>query len=291
MSRTLVPLLIAAALAGAGAIAWLALRDDGEEPTDGLEPGVDAPVAEDELVASEMDAGQRRKKMHDGWPFGEFNDDILVLRTPEHRKDEPPDEVLEGRNWKKASKKKLTLRLENTSVQEVVKSCAEQLAEAGVKVVTFPPYLPEDFPLGDFVMQDQPIEYVIELLIHRSGGLITYRMNSEGLVIGTPDAIFQGNKLAEEAGAERNNRNAARDALLAKEFLPNFQKAGIDAIVKDVRAQCEVDLVVDAETWEEPKLLTWRSRPMPLGDALQRIAREFKAQLRVRNGRAFLIRL
>jgi hypothetical protein len=137
---------------------------------------------------------------------------------------------------------------------------------------------------------DLTIPKVLDQLRLQTNEECRYMMTWQGLCIGSQHAIEQAQLDANAAAGAMRAREDPPTTLLDAEYRPGLEGAWIGAIVRDIRAQTGVEVVVDNDVWIHPRTLTWRARPMPLRTALDRICKEFNAYHRVRDGRVYLLR-
>ena len=280
MRKNALALAAAAGLAAVAALLWWVLRE---------EPVPEAPESSDP-AEGRLDPLQQRGIAHNNpWPFGEFSKDIGELESPDPEAGGFVPDIKRNENERAIYFTKFSIRMVDVTVDEVVRELATRFRDAGVRIFTGPPPLPETLRVtveGD----DITITDVITQLRVQTNEECRYFMTWQGLCIGSEGAIQQAQLDANAAAGAMKAREDPPSPILDLEYRPGLEGAWIGAIARDVRAQTGVDVVVDSDLWTDPRTLTWRAKPMPLREALDTICRRMGAYHRVRDGRVFLLK-
>jgi hypothetical protein len=285
--------VLVAALAG-GALWWLG--DGGAtppEPGDGNGQETVETGRGDAPVAGRFDERERAQLRHDlPWPFAEFEADIVELRRPALREvrmlrlraEEELDRQLSGQT--------LTIHLENATVEDIVAEITRHFEPKGVRVFTQDPPVPNNVTFERFHVTDVTVWQIIDMMRERTRDLVQYAVTPEGLCIGSKKACFNA-RVAGNRWEERQVGEGATDEEFAfldgKTYRPDFVDAHVAAVIRDVREQSGVEVVVDAEIWNNAVKLSWRSDPMPVLAALRQIAIKCGGALYAKDGRVFLL--
>ena len=267
---------------GIGAVVlllWLALRE---------EPVPEAPPSEEPSTGT-LDPTAARRISHEGWPFGEFAADIGALKSPEPGGTAFVPDVKRNENEREVYFTNFSMNLVDVHPKQVVEELARIFKDAGVKIFTLDPPVPDHVRVtvaGD----ELTIPKVLDQLRMQTNEECRYIMTWQGLCIGTEHAIEEAQLQANAAAGARKAMDDPPTTILDVEYRPGLEGAWIGAIVRDIRAQTGVEVVVDSDLWVNPKTLKWRARPMPLRAALDKICDEFGAYHRVRDGRVYLLK-
>lgn len=279
MKRFLLALLLFAAV---GALLWWTLRE--EEP--GPPPTPPGPSEPEAAEMTHLQASEVRHK--DPWPFGEFLDDLRAVRNPTVTEAHESEADILVRMAQVYSRK-VNLDMKQATVNEVLRELDRQLAPHGVRILWKDPGPLPDTRF-DIRIEDQELTYAIDALRAATVDQVKYILTLDGLWIGTEGTIIEGQIEARENQAKRGEPKPGESAeVLDVTFRPDFQRATIGAVVRSVKAQTGVDIVVGDEIWYRPKLITWRDdEPQPLRTVCVRLTQVFGGSYRVRGGRIFL---
>ena len=287
-------LILLAALGVGGAL--LLLRDDTRAPAPEV-PGAPAPAADAdgqvELGSERIsDNEERRRRLRQPWPFRDFMDDIGKVRRPGQHTVFRKRQAIETAHFTLMANHKVTIRMENVRVPEVVAELAPQYEPLGLRVYTQDPPVPEQIVFERLFLTDATIQQVISAMKVMSEGLVDYAVTPLGLCIGSKPACHQAriDALDWEVRVRSEAEQPADDAFLDVEYRPDFSGAHIGAIIDDIRGKTGVQVVTDEEAWALPVSISWRTDPLPLRVALRGIAAEMGVGLHVDRRRVFLLR-
>jgi hypothetical protein len=284
MKRPAVALVVVALAALIGAGIWFALR--GEPDDDGTIVETEAPTVEAMTGIEQRDSGHRNP-----YPFDAFGAEIAQLKMPGTEGDYKSLDDVQVELWEKIGTGKLTLRLERPTFRQIVDEANRQIApQTGVKIYYYEEAaFPDDFPWDDIVINEGSIHDLLQMLLHRTSNECKHYLTGNGLVIGKEGAVQQAQLDWRAQTAQARSDADAKADLLKKEYRPDFDRATIAAVIRQVYDQTGVEVVTDPETWSKQRVVTWRSKPTTLGAALQRICKDFGAYYRVKDGRVFLL--
>lgn len=284
MKRPAVALLVVSVAALIGAGLWFAFRGEPEDEDVVIE--TEAPKVEEMTRVEQRDSGHKNP-----YPFDAFAAEIAQLKMPGTEGDYKSLDDVQVELWEKLGTGKLTLRLEKPTFRQIVEEANRQIFEqTGVKVYYYEEAgFPDDFPWDDIVINEGSIHQLLQMLLHRTSNECKHYLTGKGLVIGKEGAVQQA-QLDWRAETARARSDAdAKAELLKKEYRPDFDRATVAAVIRQIFDQTGVEVVTDAETWSKQKVVTWRSKPTTLGAALQRICKDLGAYHRVKDGRVFLL--
>lgn len=281
MQRSAAASLGVVGVAALAAIAWYALRG----------PEAPPPVPVDEPPVSQpMDVAKQREIQHlRPWPYGDFAGDIEALQKIDPEAGELAPEEVRRQNELAIMITKFPIAVRDGTPDDVIRAIQTHFKDSGVKIFTKDVPLPDDLRVT-VVGDELTIPEAVYRMTEQTGGIMKLYMTWQGLCIGPEAALQMAQMEADAAAGELRSRRDREAAVLSAEYRPGLERAWIGDIVKDIRAQTGVEVVVDAELWSRPKTMSWRAKPMPLRDALDRIAREIGGFYRVRDDRVFLLR-
>lgn len=283
-SRTLgFVVVVVALLAG---VTWWAFQGDPGEPAD---------AATGELVATPMTPFEARREEHVGpWQDQEFAPDIAELKAGGGQTDPQSEYMLSYYATVKIEEEldSVSFHCKDATVPEVVEKLGALTKPLGIRVFTYDdPDIAQMVANHRFTIDVEDVRFfdIIDHIRSQSGERVRYIMTSLGLCVGGVAAIQKAQMDANEATAKVRAEADRKNTLLDTEYRPDFKDATIGAIRKTMREQTGIEVVVDAETWKTTNKLTWRDKPMPLRDALDRICEKMGCIYRVRSGRVFLL--
>lgn len=272
--------LLVVVLAGlVGLLLWWTLREEAPpEPP----PSLPEPKAE------EMTPLERSAALHnDPWPFAEFQDDIVAVRNPAPADaTETEDDVLRRNGV--VFDRPITLKMKQATANEMIRELNRQLEKYGVPILWQDPGPLPDLRF-DVDLEEVPLTFAIDALVRGTAGQTKYIRTTDGLAIGTEGWIIESQEIARANWAKRNLPKAGSSPeLLDVLFRPDFQRASIGAVVRQVKAQTGVEIVVAPELWGKRKVITWRDEPVPVRTVCGRLNQTFGGTYRVRGARIFL---
>ncbi len=298
MMKKSTPLLLIALLGLVGivaAVAVLVLSEDETTvpvaPND--EPGT--PVVEDDgntplEVANMSDARKARARHNNQWPFGDFADDISKVLRPGRLEVMRARDDIERDLWETIAEHKLTLRLENVHLSEIVEFLAREFEPLGVRVYEGSPKISDRIVFDRVYLKDVTIQQVVSFLVLKSDDHVFSVVTPHGMCIGSGNAVVQARLEGKEWEADvRSGLRTEPDDFLDVEYRPDVRGATIGRLVQDILGKTKVEVVVGPRAWEKGVLFTWVDDPLPLREALDKIARRIGARVYVKDGRAFIL--
>lgn len=291
-TRILLPvaaIVVAVGLLAAGALHFLSQDGPGDPPPRDDGPAKPANRAPEVTPQSSAERVQIRHDLP--WPFAEFEDDIRELRRPVRREVFFERDRIERELGERLNKHKFSVELENVTVDDVVRDLAVRFAPLGIKVYTLPPPVENDPFFEKLSFVDTDVWAVIEEMRVRTNDLVTFAVTPEGLCVGSKKACINARAAAEQWEEEQVGEGTPDEAFdfLKGDYRPDFQDAHIGLVVRDVREQTGVEVVVGPEVWSLPVKVTWRADPMPVLAALRQIAIKVGGALYAKDDRVFLL--
>ena len=223
------------------------------------------------------------------WPFEQFADDIAAVRRPAR------EETFEMR-WQKEHAHNIplmevyfSLAVENALLEDVVAQLAAKFTHTDTLIWTQKP-LPPDSVRFTFDLRDVPIMEVVTELRRQSDNRLDHEVLPKGMVIGMRNAVVQARLDANDWEArQRARKPEPDDPLNDVTYRPEHEGAHIGAVVKDIHAKTEVQVIVGLRVWGKPQLINWKSDPLPLTDALDALAEQLRANWYAKDGRVYLL--
>lgn len=297
MTNQRAALQVIAVLAVVGLLIFGALTLLSEPPGDDPVPS-DEPLAEvvadgghKPLTLTEMsDAQENRFRHNSPWPFADFAMDISELQKPGRREVMVARDDAERVIFEKIQEHRLTIRLDDVRVGDVVRTLAAEFAPFDIKVYEGLPKVSDLVVFERLYLTDVTIQQVVSAMIVQSGEQVFSEVTPLGMCIGSKNACIQARLDAKEWDADVRSRvRTEPDEFLDVEYRPDLRGAHIGRVVRDIRTKTDVEVVIGPRAWAVGILFTWVDDPLPLDDALDKIARKLEARVYVKDGRAFIL--
>ncbi len=250
-----------------------------------------APETNTPLAAVEMsDARKQRAHHSDPWPFGDFADDISSLLRPGRIEVMRARDKIETDFFKIIVENKVSLRLDNVRVGDVVKALAREYEPLEVTIYEGLPKVSDRVVFKRVYLTDVTVQQVVAFMALQSDEQVFSAMTPKGFCIGSKNACIQARLDAKEWEADfRAGVKGEPDDFLDVDYRPDMRGADVGRLITDIRAKTGIDVVIGPRAWEKGLLFTWTSDPLPLRDALDEIARRLGGRVYVRSGRAFIL--
>ena len=277
-------------LLGLAVVGWLTWQGVGGWTN----PGSEAPLPDDTgdehpLQFSALVGARFSHYGSMGYPWKELREEI-----PRLKRDLPPDPGRPtGEDARKENERRvhdLTMEMPSGRVpwSEVLDALRKGMEPFGVNVTTAKP------PVSDTFEIDLPAKtwtgFEILYAIHRSSEKqISYVVTSQGVCVGTDDAVNAGRRDADLVEIRRRLAAEHEDARLTAEFLPDLKDATLVGFSQVVKGQTGIEVVVDPALWELGRIVWWRAEPRPLREALDHLCGKMHVYWRYVDGRVWLL--
>lgn len=287
MSRTVlfVTGVTALVVVAGGAAVWLLGGD--AEPTPG-------PIDTAQQEAPIQDAPLRvepnpiHPSMPGVFPWKDFQSEFDELMRPVPPPTDATHQSPDAVTANTLAKKKLTIRLEQATVNEIVEEIARQTEDTGIKVYTREPFF-SDTMRYDVYQSDKNIWQVLAYLGDVSERLIKSYLGDGEVCIGTTLATMRAREDGKRKAARKRTAKEAKSELLDATFRPDFDGADAEKVARAMTAQTEIQVVMHPLVWEKHLAFTWRAKEMSLRKALDYFTKDLDAFYRVHEGRVFVL--
>lgn len=224
-----------------------------------------------------------------GYPWKALREEV-----PRWKRDLPPDPGRPtGEDARKENERRvhdLTLEMPSGRVPwpEVLDALKKGMAPFGVKVFTGKPYVPDTFEI-DLPAKSWTGFEILYAINRASEKQIAYFVTSQGVCVGTDDAVNAGRRDADLVELRRRLADEHEDPRLAAEYLPDLKDATLVGFAQVVKGQTGVEVILDPALWEIGRIIWWRGEPRPLRDALDQLCDKLHVYWRFVDGRVWLL--